>query len=65
MKKTSIKTKTKASKQTLKPLKQNKLIDALNRLDEFACDAAQGTTDAELQVYEDYTLLFDFLSKQK
>lgn len=42
-----------------------RLVEALNRMDEYACDAIEGTTDAEIQQYKDYTLLFDFIEKTK
>lgn len=44
---------------------QNKLIDALNRLEELAANAAQGSNDVEVEILKDYNLLFNFLNNDK
>jgi len=41
----------------------NKLMDALNRIDEFACDAIHGSSDAELEEYNDYNFIADFIKE--
>ena len=45
--------------------KQNKYIEALNRLDELASYATQDNDNGEAEQQEkDYNLLFDFLNKK-
>jgi hypothetical protein len=40
---------------------KDKLIDALNRIDELACEGAGGLTEAEVELEKDYNYLFDFI----
>lgn len=41
--------------------KNNKYIDALNRIEDLANCATGGNTDTELELYNDYNLLYEFI----
>lgn len=51
---------------TIQVRKNLELLDALNRIDEFACYATEDNDNGEAQqLAKDYNLLFNFISKQK
>lgn len=40
---------------------KKKLTDALNRIDELACDTCRGSSDTEVELKNDYDYVFDFI----